>query len=80
MPLGTHQLPEKHDRLDEARFTIADRQRRTIDRLARHLPKKYSASIETARGTRSTVACPRRSWPWAWCKNDRFFTDLWNGR
>lgn len=40
MPLNTYQLPENHDGLDEARFTITDRQRRTIDRLARHLPEK----------------------------------------
>lgn len=40
MPLDTYQLPENHDGLNEARFTITDRQRRIIDRLARHLPEK----------------------------------------
>ncbi|MFI8598287.1 hypothetical protein ACIGDM_13350 [Rothia koreensis] len=40
MPLDTYQLPENRDGLDESRFTITDRQRRTIDRLARHLPEK----------------------------------------
>lgn len=40
MPLDTYQLPENRDGLDEARSTITDRQRRTIDRLARHLPEK----------------------------------------
>lgn len=39
MPLDTYQLPENHDGLDEARFTITDRQHRIIDRLARHLPE-----------------------------------------
>lgn len=40
MPLDTYQLPENHDGLNEARFTITDRQRRIVDRLARHLPEK----------------------------------------
>lgn len=40
MPLATYQLPENRDGLNEARFTITDRQRRIIDRLARHLPEK----------------------------------------
>lgn len=40
MPLNTYELPENRDGLDEARFTITDRQRRTIGRLARHLSEK----------------------------------------
>lgn len=40
MPLDTYELPENHDGLNESRFTITDRQRRTIDRLARDLPEK----------------------------------------
>lgn len=40
MPLSTYQLPENHDGMDESRFTNTDRQRRIIDRLARHLPEK----------------------------------------
>lgn len=39
MPLDTYELPENHDGLNESRFTITDRQRRIIDRLARHLPE-----------------------------------------
>lgn len=39
MPLDAYELPENHDGLDEARFTITDRQRRTINRLARDLPE-----------------------------------------
>ena len=40
MPLDTYQLPENHDGFNEDRFTITDRQRRIIDRLARDLPEK----------------------------------------
>lgn len=38
MPLNTYQLPENHDGLDEARFTITDQQRQVIDRLRSSLP------------------------------------------
>lgn len=39
MPLDTYELPENPAGLNEDRFTVTDRQRRIIDRLARHLPE-----------------------------------------